>query len=149
MRKLIFYLITPLLVVFLFVTVSKPPKSQAGKSSGRQVDNYLEECLSEGCSAEEVNELYASYQEECLNEGCSPEEVSELAGGPGAVNSMLFEFRRRGFNVRDRDFIAGGGICTGTTSTSYGPFIVCDDHCTFSDGSTSAPYVCGFFFSFG
>lgn len=154
MRKLMLYLIAVLIVVFLFVGSSKPPRSSDPNARGTQLDDYSEECLGEGCSAEEVNELYASYQEECLVEGCSPEEVFELAGpAPGAVNAMLTEFKRRGFRVRDSDFIGAAAVfCAGTTTECHG-FIIelmfCDDHCTFPDGSTSSPYVCGLCFGVG
>jgi hypothetical protein len=148
MKKLTFYLFTTLLILGVFALVAKPPLSKDPHAPRTQVDDYTEECLGEGCSAEEVNELYASYQEECLVEGCSPEEVFELAGpAPGAVNAMLTEFKRRGFKVRDSDFQgAAGAVCTGTTTECYGFFIevmICDDHCTFPDGSTSASYPCG------
>jgi hypothetical protein len=61
----------------------------AGSESARQASvdgaqpiHYQEECLAEGCSNEEINELWVSFQEECFGEGCWTEEVFELSGGP-------------------------------------------------------------------
>jgi len=68
-------------------------------------EDYKEECQSEGCSGEEVSELYSSYQEECIGEGCSYEEVIELAGGSGSVNAMLNDFQSRGWQVQPCTFI--------------------------------------------
>ena len=42
--------------------------------------SYGEECVNEGCSGEEKNELWQSFQSECIDEGCFSEEVAELAG---------------------------------------------------------------------
>lgn len=53
--------------------------SQAGLSG--YAGGYLSECVQEGCSREEVRELYkfGSYQEECIGEGwCSFIERQEL-----------------------------------------------------------------------
>lgn len=98
--------------------------------------DYAEECQSEGCSGEEVRELYQSYKEECINEGCSHEEVIELAGHPGSVNAMLEEFRRRGFKVLDN---SPGPGCTATGSqTKCALFVmVCRDW-YFCPGGTDA-----------
>lgn len=42
---------------------------------------YKEECMQEGCSGEEVEEMYwgrgGGYDEECIGEGCSGEEKAE------------------------------------------------------------------------
>jgi hypothetical protein len=67
-------------------------------------DDYLEECVNEGCSGEEVRELYSSYAEECLHEGCSFEEVRELAGSADRVDDLLAEFRKHGWTVDSSDF---------------------------------------------
>ncbi len=106
-------------------------------------DDYQEECLSEGCSSEEVKELYASYYEECIGEGCSKEEIYELAGSPQAADQMCRDFAQRGFQVRPQDCAGLNPTCTGTTTSCYGVVLVCDDHCTFPDGSKRPPYACG------
>ena len=124
--------------------------------------DYDEECISEGCSGEEVRELYSSYKEECINEGCSHEEVIELAGNSSQVNAMLDEFRRRGFEVLDN---SPGPSCrpTGTTTKCAAVFFLCQDWyfcpggtdvCPPDDpfcpgGNTSSSwYVCGACFGF-
>lgn len=130
MNKTAFYAIVPLAIglVFCFSAVVHA--------------TYQEECLSEGCSGEEVSEMHHSYQEECLNEGCSQEEITELGGsGPGA-QAMLMDFRRRGFQVRPQD----QGIspaCRGTTTSCFFFVLVCDDNCFYPDGTKAAPYACG------
>lgn len=68
-------------------------------------EDYHEECQSEGCSGEEVSELFESYQEECNGEVCDTEEVKEIAGGAGSVNAMLNDFQSRGFPVKPCSFI--------------------------------------------
>lgn len=122
--------------------------------------DFAEECLSEGCSAEEIRELYASYQEECIDEGCSHEEVIELAGGAAHVNAMLAEFRRRGFRVLDNT--PTGCTAAGTIAKCRVFLLTCQDwyfcpgghdSCegTFGcpGGNTkSAWYVCGGCFGF-
>jgi hypothetical protein len=105
--------------------------------------DYQEECLNEGCSGEEVRELYSSYQEECLNEGCSLEEVFELGGTDTGVRQMLADFERRGFRVDPRSAEAARRGCLGTTTHCYGFVYTCNDHCIYPDGSTSSEYVCG------
>jgi hypothetical protein len=130
--------------------------------SSLSMADYGEECLSEGCSGEEVRELYSSYAEECINEGCSHEEVIELAGGAGNVNAMLDEFRRRGYKVLDN--LPGPGCTpTGSTAKCAGFLQICQDWyfcpggkdaCPPNDqfcpgGNTkSSPYVCGGCFGF-
>lgn len=126
--------------------------------------DYAEECLSEGCSDHEVEELYESYDEECLNEGCSREEVIELAGGPQFVNQMLQDFRDRGFEVAEED--SGASQCrgTGTMTQCAVILLLCQDwyfcpdagpdQCQPDDlfcpgGNTqSSWYVCGGCFGF-
>jgi hypothetical protein len=44
--------------------------------------DYKEECVSEGCDKEELQELWNSMQSECGSEVCWTEEVFELSGGP-------------------------------------------------------------------
>ena len=82
-------------VVFVAVRAASVPRPVQPD----QGESYAEECQSEGCDGEEVNELYATYQEECLNEGCDIEEVAETAGGHNSVNAMLDEFQRRGLRI--------------------------------------------------
>jgi hypothetical protein len=61
--------------------------------------NYLEECLIEGCSFEEIRELHRSYFEECCGEGCNNEEVRELAGGQAYIPQLIQAFRSRGLPI--------------------------------------------------
>ena len=100
--------------------------------------DYGEECLSEGCSDEEVSELYASYAEECLNESCSPEEVIELAGGAGNVNAMLDEFRRRGFKVLENS-PGIGCTATGTKTKCVAFLFLCQDWYFCPGGKDACP----------
>src|SRR5687768_11530530 len=66
--------------------------------------NYGEECEHEGCSQEEVRELYASYKEECIGESsCSQEEINELSGGPGYQNAMMNAFLKYQWYIRAQD----------------------------------------------
>jgi hypothetical protein len=51
-----------------------------------QLVDYYEECDQEGCSREEVKELWSSFQSECIDEDCWMEEVAELAGGTVEMN---------------------------------------------------------------
>jgi hypothetical protein len=132
------------LVVIPLISGSIPRQANA---------NYLEECLGEGCSDHEVQELCSSYTEECLNEGCSKEEVFELGGQAGGtcrgVTAMLEHFGRIGCRVNLSDF---DGACPiicepidprEPTAKCYGIILVCNDHCRFPDGSMGTPYVCG------
>lgn len=72
--------------------------------------DYYEECDREGCSSEEVKELWSTFHHECFVEGCWMEEVAENAGSgvaqdpsygnwyytnPGAVGRMLDYFVNR------------------------------------------------------
>jgi hypothetical protein len=123
--------------------------------------DFAEECLSEGCNDEEVNELYSSYRSECIDEGCSHEEVIELAGGPQHVDAMLQEFRRRGFEVLDN---SPGPNCQATGSRTSCVFVAnwcqdwyfcpggtdsCADDPFCPGGNTSnAYYLCGACFGF-
>ena len=61
--------------------------------------SYKSECLQEGCSRQEVYELYNSYANECLSEGCSNEEMYETAGHQNDVCTMFLRFRREGYTV--------------------------------------------------
>jgi hypothetical protein len=131
-------------------------------SAGAAFADYKEECLSEGCSSEEVDELYSSYKEECINEGCSHEEVIELAGHPDAVNDMLNEFRRRGFQVLDN---SPGPGCSATGSRTRCVLVTmwCQDWYFCPGGTDACPpddpfcpggntssawYICGACFGF-
>lgn len=122
--------------------------------------NFREECLSEGCSNEEVRELYSSYAEECLNEGCSREELIELAGGPQFVTQMLEKFRSLGFRVAGSD--ASQCRATGTIAKCRVFLLTCQDWYQCPTGTdncegefacpggnvSSAWYVCGGCFGF-
>ncbi|HEX9640195.1 MAG TPA: hypothetical protein VGB13_02660 [Candidatus Krumholzibacteria bacterium] len=130
-------------------------------TSGVAAD-YAEECLSEGCSREEIEELYESYDEECLNEGCSREELIELAGGPQHVNAMLQKFRDLGYKVADSDGGASQCRATGTIAKCRVFLLTCQDWYQCPTGSdscegefgcpggnvSSAWYVCGGCFGF-
>lgn len=125
------------------------------------VADYSEECLHEGCSAEEVRELYSSYKEECIHEGCSPEEVIELAGGTGAVNAMLNDFRKRGFQVLNNT-PGTGCFANGTIAKCRFLVLTCQDWYTCPGGHDSCAsepacpggntkgswYACGICFGF-
>ncbi|HEX2687315.1 MAG TPA: hypothetical protein VHN14_11895 [Kofleriaceae bacterium] len=69
----------------------------------QRVLDYHEECVVEGCSTEELAELYSSYAEECINEGCSAEEINELSGDPTETNSMLSQFLKNQWIIRSQD----------------------------------------------
>jgi hypothetical protein len=84
---------------------------------GAAVDDYLEECTHEGCSSEEVKELYSSYSEECLHEGCSAEELLELGGSPAGVEDMLDEFKKRGWKVDNDDHLTCDTMTLAKVST--------------------------------
>jgi hypothetical protein len=121
--------------------------------------DYAEECAHEGCSDEEVRELYDSYKEECINEGCSKEEIIELAGRPEQVNAMLAHFRKLGLKVREEDLPAGDCAATGTVTKCAAVLLMCKDYyqcptgkpdlCREGDffcpggNETSSWYVCG------
>ena len=102
--------------------------------------NYSEECLAEGCNAEEVNELYASYKEECLGEGClrpmpspaveaehpdPPRLVMTRHDGPGPVVDLrltrlaLIPRSRRWGRVATR--LGAVGSAAGGTDHTSGP----------------------------
>lgn len=97
MRKVILYITVALIIFTLASQGTLVTKKVA-------TNNYHEECLHEGCSFEEVRELYDSYREECINEGCSREEVIELGGNPSGALAMAQHFRQLGFEVREQDF---------------------------------------------
>lgn len=109
----------------------------------RPVPDFAEECLHEGCSGHEVEELYESYDEECLNEGCSKEEIVELAGNSSSVNAMFADFTSRGYHVDPDHFSGTTPICTGTTTFCTAIILWCNDNCTYPDGSKSSTYACG------
>lgn len=75
---------------------------RGNKADSAVVADYAEECQNEGCSQEEVHELYNSYHEECINEGCGQEEIDELAG-PGAQNAMMAAFLKYQWYIRSQD----------------------------------------------
>jgi hypothetical protein len=95
MKRLAIFPVTALAIVALMVLAGRLPADRRPS----YVDDYNEECLHEGCSGEEVEELHESYDEECFGEGCSQEEVVELAGTPEVVNAMLDDFAARGLKV--------------------------------------------------
>jgi hypothetical protein len=85
--------------------------------------SYLEECVGEGCSFEEVRELASMYQEETLFErGGTYEEVKELAFNDGDrallspeeqnafVLVMLTDFMNHGWSVRKYDLDRAKGL---------------------------------------
>lgn len=117
--------------------------------------DYREECQSEGCSTEEVEELYESYEEECLHEGCSFEEVIELAGHPSSVSAMLNDFKERGWKVAEEHFLAANCTPVGSNTQCIAFVLFCQDiyQCP-SDNpagppTTSAWYACGACLGFG
>lgn len=55
--------------------------AQSTNVEDAQTIDYREECEQEGCSKEEIKELWSSYRSECYDESCWTEEVFELAGG--------------------------------------------------------------------
>ncbi len=64
-------------------------------SAGPSAADWREECIGEGCSGEEKEELFESFHHECVAEGCWAEEVGELAGagldsGGNVVSSPQF-----------------------------------------------------------
>jgi hypothetical protein len=112
---------------------------------GTPEDDYQEECLNEGCSGEEVRELYASYQEECLHEGCSNEEIRELGGSDAGISAMFNDFKKRNWKIDPKHdiFFTCTHVETKTKCTLV--FLWCKDECKFPDGSTGGPgwYICG------
>jgi hypothetical protein len=100
--------------------------------------DYQEECLSEGCSTEEVRELYASYREECINEGCSKEEVIELGGTPSGALAMLAHFRKLGYEVREKDFMNLQCTPIGSETQCAALVFLCKDIWQCPDGITRA-----------
>jgi hypothetical protein len=65
-------------VAFALVTVAAGTGTH--DLGAAQPIQYHEECWGEGCSSEEVHELWWTLREECLGEGCWMEEVGENAG---------------------------------------------------------------------
>jgi len=77
--------------------------------------SWVEECMMEGCSNEEVREMKRMYTEEMINEsGASYHEMMEIANGAWqnwlnsqeeavAVLGLLGEFEKRGWSVRIKD----------------------------------------------
>lgn len=55
---------------------------ESGRLGDVALIDYREECVGEGCSNHEIEELWDSFHEECFGEGCYTEEVFELSGGP-------------------------------------------------------------------
>jgi len=66
----------------VFAVTSHAVGIEQADVSGAQKIDYYEECNKEGCSNEEIKELWSSYQSECFSEYCWTEEVFELSGGP-------------------------------------------------------------------
>jgi hypothetical protein len=83
--------------------------------------SYYEECIGEGCSTEEVDELHDQYYEETIGENGNFEEVTEIAfddAQRAAFDSdtektfilvMLRDFQMHGWTVRQQDIAAAGG----------------------------------------
>lgn len=140
MRGKAFYFIVSLLI-FSYAFVFRMDNPSANLFS------YYEECTHEGCSSEEVEELYDSYAEECLHEGCNKEEVIELGGTTDGALEMLREFRDRGYRVDQKDFDNLACEYLGREEKRYGLFF-CRDSWQCPDGiHQSSWFVCGFFFS--
>lgn len=137
-RSLWFY---ALVSIGLLVYVLAAPDSP--EANGVVLATYAEECQAEGCADEEVYELHHLYAEECLNEGCAKEEVFETGGGANGASAMRGHFASLGLNFNPADFQGICPFCGGTTTECYGVVLVCDDNCTYPDGSTSSPYACG------
>jgi len=118
--------------------------------------DYLEECQREGCSTEEVEELYESYDEECLQEGCSFEEVIELAGHPSSVSAMLRDFQNRGWTVDPKDLLAAECNPVGSETKCVAVVMFCRDiyQCPSDSPDPLGPptksswYACGACFGF-
>src|SRR5215207_199328 len=128
------------LAMFVFLLASQ--SAMVAEKVG--TDNYQEECLHEGCSTEEVRELYVSYKEECIHEGCSKEEVIELGGTPSGALAMLRHFRKLGYTVRDQDFMNLQCSAIGSETQCAVFFLLCKDVWQCPDGiHKSSWYVCG------
>jgi hypothetical protein len=111
------------LAVFLTVTVSA---QQLPDEAVPAAETYDEECQSEGCDGEEVEEMHEDYESECFEESCNTEEVREIAGSRGAINAMLNDFQARGLRVSGCDFIGpcqpSPGNNVATRDTEFGAF---------------------------
>lgn len=137
MRKVILYMSVALIIFTL--------ASQGTMVSKRvAASNYQEECLHEGCSDEEVKELWRSYNEECLNEGCSREEVIELGGTPSGAQQMKNHFIRLGLKVRESDFQFLDCSPIGTETKCIAVVLICKDSWQCPNGlHQSSWYACG------
>lgn len=107
----------------LFAASYHSAQSESSRQGSAQLDSaqpihYQEECLSEGCSNEEIRELWASFSHECFVEGCWTEEVFELSGGPhyhhdpyhwqSRIPAMFHAFRTRlGVSFQDPEMRVG------------------------------------------
>jgi hypothetical protein len=136
-RKSVLYMC---LAIFVFLLASQA--AMVAEKVG--TDDYQEECLNEGCSTEEVRELYVSYKEECINEGCSKEEVIELGGTPSGALAMLAHFRKLGYEVREKDFLNLQCSPIGTETKCIALVFICKDAWQCPDGvHKSSWYACG------
>jgi hypothetical protein len=136
-RKVVLYLSVALIIFILASQGTMVSKKVA-------TNNYQEECLSEGCSNEEVRELWVSYKEECLHEGCSREEVIELGGTPQGALAMRDHFRKLGFEVRDSDFANLACTPIGTQTKCIALVLICKDSYQCQNGvHESSWYACG------
>lgn len=137
MRKVVLYICVALIIFTLASQGTMVTKKVTAS-------DYQEECLSEGCSDEEVKELWRSYKEECINEGCSKEEVIELGGTPSGALQMLQHFRRLGLQVRERDFLNLQCTPIGSETKCAAILLLCKDIWQCPDGiHQSSWYVCG------
>ncbi len=79
-------------------------------TSAPSAADWREECVFERCSGGEKQELFEDFDNECVDEGCWAEEVAEIAGvgltrsgnytDRSLVNSMMRDFQRRSsYNV--------------------------------------------------
>ena len=149
MKRIIFYLVILAAAAFYFLVLAPSSENSA-------LAHYFEECVHEGCSGHEIEELYESYDEECFGEGCSKEEVFELAvggyRGPGYtywVTQFMNELQSRGYVINPEHFQTSfGDVCGPMITKCYGVVMFCDEQCVYSDGSTSSPYACGVCFGF-
>lgn len=110
-------------VVFCVMGVAAQQPVPSDPQSG---ETYDEECQSEGCDGEEVEEMHEDYESECFEESCNTEEVREIAGSRGAINAMLNDFQARGLRVSGCDFVGpcqpSPGNNTATRDASFGTF---------------------------